>query len=100
MTSEEILSEYEEGIYSRGDTLSRLTDVAAADGIERTIRALPDSWQAALEQWIFDTYDNDVESDQFLFFGDPSPDRDQHRRNTAILREWIREKKNLRCQES
>lgn len=100
MTSEEILSEYEEGIYSRGDTLSRLTDVAAANGIESTIRTLPEPWRAALEQWIFDTYDNDVESDHFLFFGDPAPDLEQHRRNTAILREWIREKKKLRCQES
>lgn len=95
MTSETILSEYEEGIYSKGDTLSKLADLAAASGVERILHTLPEPWRVALEQWIFDTYDNDVEPDQFLFFGDPAPDLEYHRRNTAILREWIQEKKNL-----
>lgn len=98
MTSEEILSEYAQGIYSQGDALSRLADIAAESGIEATLSTLPDAWRVALEQWIFDTYDNDMAPDQFLFFGDPAPDLEQHRKNTTILREWIRKNENRRGQ--
>lgn len=98
MTSEEILSEYAQGIYSQGDALSRLADIAAESGVEATLCTLPDAWRIALEQWIFDTYDNNVEPDQFLFFGDPAPDLEQHRKHTTNLREWIRKTKNRRGQ--
>lgn len=90
MTSNEIIAEYEEGAMSKGDALSRLTDVAAADGVEATLRELPGGWREELESWIVRVYDNDIDSDDFLSFGDPEPDLVLRRRDIGVLREWIK----------
>jgi hypothetical protein len=92
----EIIEMYEEGVLPKADVLSKLTDVAAANGVEHTLQILPEPWTKDLEKWIFDVYDNEVHSDDFLSFGDPEPDLELRRRDIAILREWIATRKATR----
>ncbi len=96
MKSAEIVSWYDEGAFSKGDALSKLTDLAALKGVDATLQELPTEWRAELEGWIFEVYDNEVDSDDFLDFGDPAPDLAQRRKAIGVLREWIRARRSQR----
>lgn len=89
MKSTKITSWYDEGALSKGDALSKLADLAAIEGVDATLQELPTAWRAELEEWIFEVYDNEVDSDDFLDFGDPDPDLEQRRKAIGVLREWI-----------
>mgnify|MGYP003380456600 CR=1 FL=1 len=90
MTSNEIIAAYEEGLFSKMETLSRLTNVAADQGVELTLGEMPQPWRDDLEQWIFGQYDNDLDSNQFVAIGDPCPDLIQRRVAIGVLRDWIK----------
>jgi hypothetical protein len=94
----EILAMWHEGAFSKGDALSWLARIASRDGVEPTLQRLPETWKVELEKWIFHTYDNDVDADDFLIFGDPDPDRRAFREQVASLRAWIRERRSQRSQ--
>lgn len=93
MTSNEVIAEYDEGVWSKGDALSKISEIAVANGAEATIRALPEDWRKDLENWIFEVYDNDIDSDVFFSYHDPDPDLVLRRRHIAALRAWIATKK-------
>ncbi len=93
MKSAKITSWYDEGAFSKGDALSKLADLAAMEGVDATLLELPMVWRAELEEWIFEVYDNEVDSDDFLDFGDPDPDLEQRRKVIGVLREWIGRRK-------
>lgn len=90
MTSNEVIAAYEDGLFSKMEALSRLTNIAAHQGVELMLAEMPQPWRADLEQWIIDQYDNDIEPDQFVSIGDPHPDLIQRRVAIGILRDWIR----------
>lgn len=90
MTSNEIMAAYEDGLFSKMEALSRLTNVAADQGVEQTLVEMPQPWRAELEQWILSQYDNEVDPDQFVSIGDPCPDLIQRRKFIGALRDWIR----------
>jgi hypothetical protein len=86
----EILTMWHEGAFSKGDALSWLARIACRDGVERTFEILPSDWREELRQSIFHLYDNDVDADDFVIFGDPNPDRQAFREEVETLRSWIR----------
>jgi hypothetical protein len=91
----EILTMWHEGALSKGDALSWLARIASRDGFELTLCHLSPDWKIDLEKWIFHNYDNDVDADDFLIFGDPDPDRAAFRRQVDTLRVWIKAQKSL-----
>jgi hypothetical protein len=93
MTCDEIIAMYEEGNSSKGDALSQIARAVADSVVADMLRTLPESWQKEVKQWIFDIYDNDIDSDDFISFGDPDPDLQARRRQIGRLREWIRSEK-------
>jgi hypothetical protein len=89
VTVEEIIEMYEEGVLTKGETLERLADMAASGDVGRLLVSLSPVWRKDVELYIFNMYDNDVDSDDFIQFGDPDPDLDLRRRRIDALRAWI-----------
>jgi hypothetical protein len=89
MTGEEIIEMYEGGLLTLRGTLERIAALAAADDIDRILSSLPLVWRKDVELYIFDMYDNDADSDDFISIGDPEPDLDLRRKRIAALRAWI-----------
>jgi hypothetical protein len=90
MTSEEIVAMYENGELSKADALSQLTEVVANEGPEHAIRALPERWRKDVVEWIFEVYDNDICSDEFVSLGNPYPNLEERRVRIERLRMWIK----------
>jgi hypothetical protein len=94
MTREEIIAMYEGGELSKADALSQLTEVVANEGPEQALRGLSEPWRTDVEAWIFEVYDNDIDSDEFVSLGNPYPDLDARRVRVEKLRRWIDRMKN------
>lgn len=93
MTCKEIIESYEEGGMSLRETLFLATEAAVAEGIEASLQTLPLAWRKEVELHIFDTYDNEIDSDDFIYIGRDEPDLDLRRRKVTALRGWIAKKK-------
>lgn len=89
MTAEEIIETYEGGLLTLRGALERIATLAAAGDIELSLGSLPLVWRKDVELYIFDMYDNDADSDDFISIGDPEPDLDLQRKRIAALRAWI-----------
>ena len=92
-TSKELVEEYERGGVSLLETLDLICDQAASGDIEAELRSLPPWWRKDVELYIFDTYDNDVSPEDFLWIGPAEPEPEKLRRSTLALRAWIAKKK-------
>jgi hypothetical protein len=69
------------------------TNAAAAGDVEANLRTLPLMWRKEVELYIFDLYDNDIDSDDFIYIGRDETDLVLRRDKIAALRAWIAKKK-------
>jgi hypothetical protein len=93
MTWEEIIEEYTSGAFTLGEALDRLAELAAINRVDTFLNKLPIMWRKEVELHIFHMYDNEIDSDDFIDFGDPEPDLALRRKHITSLREWIAKKK-------
>lgn len=93
MTGKEIIELYEDGMWTLRGALEKIADDAASDDVEESLRALPLVWRKEVELYIFDMYDNDIDSDDFIEIGIAEPDLALRRTTIAALRAWIARKK-------
>lgn len=93
MTGKEIIELYEDGMWTLRGALEKIADDAASDDVEEILRALPLVWRKEVELYIFDMYDNDIDSDDFFEIGNGEPDPELRRRIITALRAWIAKKK-------
>jgi hypothetical protein len=66
VTCKEIVKEYEEGGMSLLEALYLAIEAAAPEGIEESLQTPPLAWRKEVELHIFDTYDNEIDSDDFI----------------------------------
>jgi hypothetical protein len=69
---------------------TRLLAVCVA---RRLARHVPREAAQEVELYIFDLYDNDLDSDDFIYIGRDEPDLVLRRDKIAALRAWIAKKK-------
>ncbi len=93
MTSKEVIDMYEDGELTQGEALEKLSDLAAAGDVQTSLGLLPLMWRKEVELYIFYMYDNDIDSDDYIYIGRDEPDLVLRRRNITALRAWIASKK-------
>lgn len=85
----ELIKEYDIGMYALDDVRSRILSLSLFYSIDDILSALPEPWRADFVTWARNHYDNDTPIDQFVIITQGMP-RDDDLKPIAHIREWFR----------
>ena len=85
----ELIAMFEEGAWSRGDFLYRMTLFIPAMPVQALVEQIPGALRDEFVTWLRATYDNETSSAEFVSIGVPD-DHDRTHARVEAIRTWLR----------